>query len=220
MPKLSMLIEYAPLFINGLWHTIFICIVGIGIGLLLGLILYLTSTIRWPIFGWLVRCYVNVFRGTPLLIQLFLLFYGGPHFGIRFSAITTGILSLALYSSAYFSEIYRSGFQSIPIGQIEACIDLGLTPMQTLLHVKIPQMLTLIIPSVIGQTISMVKESSLLSIITVPELTAAAVKVSTLTFSIVEPYLLLALAYWLIVVGITKCGEQWERRQVRYLVLR
>ena len=220
MPHFSILVDYAPLFLTGLWHTVFICVAGIGIGLFWGLVLYLASTVRWSSIRWLVRAYVNIFRGTPLLIQLFLLFYGGPHFGLRFSAMTTGILSLALYSAAYFTEIYRSGFQNIPIGQIEACLDLGLTPLQTLVHVKIPQMLALIIPSVIGQTISMVKESSLLSIITVPELTAAAVKVSTLTFSIVEPYLLLALAYWLLIVGITKCGELWERHQVRYLVLR
>lgn len=213
----SIILEYYPLFLKGFRNTVLICIAGVALGLAWGLVLHSLSKYRFRAVRLLYRGYVTVFRGTPLLVQLFLLFYGGPHFGLRFSAIATGILGLTLYSAAYFAEIYRAGFQSIPKGQIEACQDLGFTKLQTMFHVQLPQMLTLITPSVINQTILVVKESAILSIITVPELTTAAVKVSTQTFSMVEPYVVLAGAYWLIVTGISKCCEILERKQMRYL---
>ena len=217
MFDLSILVEYYPLFLKGFGYTLYVCAAGIGAGLAWGLALYSVSQNRFRILKWLYRSYVNIFRGTPLLVQLFLLFYGGPHFGLRLSAVATGILGLAAYSGAYFAEIYRAGFQSIPKGQIEAAQDLGFTPLQTMFHVQLPQMLTLILPSMINQTIIVIKESAILSIITVPELTTAAVKVSTSTFSIVEPYLLLAGAYWLIVTVVSKAGKMWEEKQMVYL---
>ena len=213
----SILTEYYPLFLKGFGYTLYACTAGIAGGLIWGLVLYIFGQSRFQILRWLYTIYVNVFRGTPLLIQLFLLFYAGPYFGLRLSALATGILGLAAYGAAYFAEIYRAGFQNIPQGQIEAARDLGLTPIQTIFHVQLPQMLTLIIPSLINQTIIVVKESAILSIITVPELTTAAVKVSTTTFSIVEPYLLLAGAYWIIVTFISKGGSIWERKQMIYL---
>lgn len=213
----SIITRYYPLFLNGLFTTVWICAAGLALGLVWGLGLYSIGTTRFGLLRLLYRTYVNIFRGTPLLVQLFLLFYGGPHFGLSLSAIATGILGLTLYGAAYFAEIYRAGFQNIPKGQIEAAADLGLTPLQTMLHVQIPQMLTLIIPAVINQTILLIKESAILSIITVPELTKATVKISTETFSIVEPYVLLAGAYWLIVIAVSRGGQLWERRQMRYL---
>ncbi len=217
MFDLSILTEYYPLFLKGFGYTLYACTAGIAGGLAWGLVLYTLGQSRFQILRRLYAIYVNIFRGTPLLIQLFLLFYAGPYMGLRLSALATGILGLAAYSAAYFAEIYRAGFKSIPPGQIEAAQDLGLTRIQTMFHIELPQMLTLIIPSLINQTIIVIKESALLSIITVPELTTAAVKVSTTTFSIVEPYVLLAGAYWLIVTFISKGGSIWERRQMAYL---
>ena len=217
MFDISILTQYYPLFLKGLLNTVLICAAGLALGLVWGLVLYCAGASRLFIVRALYRGYVNIFRGTPLLVQLFLLFYGGPYFGLDLSAIATGILGLTLYGAAYFAEIYRAGFQNIPKGQIEAARDLGLSPLQTMLHVQIPQMLTLIIPSVINQTILVIKESAILSIITVPELTTAAVKISTETFSIVEPYTVLAGAYWLIVIAVSKGGQLWERRQMRYI---
>ena len=217
MFDLSILVEYYPLFLKGFGYTLYVCALGICGGLAWGLALYTVSRSRFRPLHWLYRSYINIFRGTPLLVQLFLLFYGGPHFGLRMSAVATGILGLAAYSGAYFAEIYRAGFQSIPKGQIEAARDLGFSPLQTMFHVQLPQMLTLILPSMINQTIIVIKESAILSIITVPELTTAAVKVSTSTFSIVEPYLILAGAYWLIVTVVSRAGKIWEEKQMIYL---
>jgi polar amino acid transport system permease protein len=217
MFDLSILTQYYPLFLTGLLNTLYICAAGLVLGLAWALALYCIGSSRLLVLRMLYRAYVNVFRGTPLLVQLFLLFYGGPYFGLDLSAIATGILGLTLYGAAYFAEIYRAGFQNIPTGQLEAARDLGLSRTQTLLHIQVPQMLTLIIPSVINQAILVIKESAILSIITVPELTTAAVKISTETFSIVEPYTVLAGAYWLIVTAVSKGGQLWERRQMRYV---
>jgi polar amino acid transport system permease protein len=212
----SIITQYYPLFLKGLLNTVLICAAGLVLGMVWGLVLYSIGNARPAIPRALYRSYVNIFRGTPLLVQLFLLFYGGPYFGLSLSAIATGILGLTLYGAAYFAEIYRAGFQNIPNGQLEAARDLGMSPLQIMLHVQIPQMLTLIIPSVINQTILIIKESAILSIITVPEVTTAAVKISTETFSIVEPYVVLAGAYWLIVTAVARGGQLWERRQMRY----
>lgn len=212
------ILQYYPLFLTGLWYSLLVCSLGILSGLVWGLALYTAGRSRSAFLRRLYRLYVNLFRGTPLLVQLFLLYYGGPHFGLRLPAITTGVIGLAAYGGAYFAEIFRAGFMSIPAGQIEAARDLGLTRLQIVLHVQLPQMLTLILPSLTNESIIIVKESSILSIITVPELTTAAVKVSTSTFSIVEPYLLLAGAYWLIVQAISLGGKAWEARQMTYLV--
>lgn len=218
MFDISIISQYYPLFLKGLVYTVTVCAAGILAGIVWGLVLYTArrSALR-PVSAASVF-YVNIFRGTPLLVQLFLIFYGGPIIGIRLSAIATGIIGLAAYGGAYFAEIFRAGFQSIPAGQIEAARDLGLTRWQIVRHVQLPQMLTLILPPLTNQTIIIVKESAILSIITVPELTTAAVKVSTITFSIVEPYLLLAAGYWLIVQGISVCGKAWESRQMAYIL--
>lgn len=217
MFDISIITRYYPLFLSGLLNTVLICTAGLALGMAWGLVLHSIGNARPAILRALYRGYVNIFRGTPLLVQLFLLFYGGPYIGLTLSAIATGILGLALYGAAYFAEIYRAGFQSIPAGQLEAARDLGMSPLQISLHVQIPQMLTLIIPSVVNQTILIVKESAILSIITVPEVTTAAVKISTETFSIVEPYVVLAGAYWLIVTAVSRGGQFWERRQMRYI---
>lgn len=219
MIDLSIITQYYPLFLKGFLYTILICLAGISGGLIWGLLLYFVGTSRYRIILFTYRCYINIFRGTPLLVQLFLLFYGGPFVGLQLSAIATGIIGLAAYGGAYFAEIYRAGFNNIPKGQTEAAKDLGLTPLQTILHVQLPQMLTLILPALTNQTIIIVKESAILSIITVPELTTAAVKVSTSTFSIVEPYLLLAALYWTIVQCISKISKTLEAKQNHSLTL-
>jgi polar amino acid transport system permease protein len=156
-------------------------------------------------------------RGTPILVQLFLLYYGGPAFGVRLEAITAGIIGLTVYGGAYFAETFRAGFQSIPKGQIEAARILGMSSAQIVKHIKIPQMLVLIIPPGINQVIILVKESAVLSIITVPELTKVTVKMASETFVIIEPYIALAALFWLIIELISRLGSMLERRMTKYL---
>lgn len=165
--------------------------------------------------NWLIaipaRLYVELMRGAPLVILLFLAYYGGPSFGIVLDANTAGIAGLGLYGAGYFAEIYRAGLIAVPRGEIEAAAVLGLSRGQVLLHVRIPRAARLVLPPAVGQAINLLKESAVLSIITVPELTKVAAEVSNLTFSAVAPYLTAALLYWIAVEALARAGGAAER---------
>ena len=96
------------------------------------------NRLRIPPLRWALRAFIEVFRGTPFLMQLFLIYAGGPSIGLRLDATTAGIVGLGLYSSAYFAEIFRAGFASVPVGQIEAATSVGMAPFDTLLRVTLP----------------------------------------------------------------------------------
>jgi len=214
---LSLYITYWPLLLKGFLFTLYICSIGILLALVGGLILYRINRINLFITRLFYSIYLNVFRGTPLLVQVYLVYYGGPFIGLELTAEQVGILGLSLYGSAYFSEIFRSGFESIPRGYIEAAEDLGYSRRQILMHIQLPQMLGLILPPSINQTIILIKESAILSIITVAELTTSAVTMATETFSILEPYLFLAFAYWCITFIVAKIGSWCEKRATIHL---
>ena len=214
----SLFVTYWPILLKGLLFTLYICSLGIIFALVGGLLLHLMSRIKLRIISFIYVTYLTIFRGSPLLVQVYLMYYGGPFVGIELSAEQVGILGLGLYVSDYFAEIYRSGFASVPNGQVEAAYDLGYTRSQVLIHIQLPQMLGLIIPPGINQTIILIKESAILSIITVPELTTAAVTMSTQTFSVIEPYLFLAVAYWVITFIVAKIGHWCEKRATVHLL--
>ena len=214
---LSLYITYWPLLLKGFLFTLYICSIGISLAIIGGLILYRISRINLFITRLFYSIYLNVFRGTPLLVQVYLVYYGGPFIGLELTAEQVGILGLSLYGAAYFSEIFRSGFESIHKGHIEAAEDLGYTRAQILIHIQLPQMLGLILPPSINQIILLIKESAILSIITVAELTTSAVTMASETFSMVEPYLFLALAYWCITFLVAKIGSWCENRATIHL---
>ncbi|HBO38980.1 MAG TPA: amino acid ABC transporter permease [Pasteurellaceae bacterium] len=213
-----MILDYIPLFLSGLKYTLFVCTSAVLLGIVLGGLLYFMATLNNIIFRLFYRTYILIFRGTPLLVQVYLVFYGGPLLGLTLNATQVGILGLGLYATAYFAEIYRIGFNSIPKGQIESAVDIGLSKSQILLHIQIPQIFNLIIPPMTNQIIILIKESAILSIITVPELMTAATKMATETFKVTEPYLLLALAYWLITFSVGKLGTWSEKKTTYYLI--
>jgi polar amino acid transport system permease protein len=161
------------------------------------------------------RAYVEVMRGTPILVILFLLYYGGPFFGLVLDAEPVGVLGLGFYGAAYFAEIFRAGFESIPKGQIEAARMVGLTPRQIVYRIQLPQMLGLIVPPSVNQIIILIKESAVLSIITVAELTKNATQMANETFAVVEPFLAVAVLYWVLIEAIARSGR-WIEGRVRY----
>ena len=213
----SLLGKYGPLLLKGLVLTVEICAMALLAGTLLGLVLMLLASLRIRVLQALILGYVAFFRGTPLLIQLFILYYGGPAFGVVLSAFGAGVLGLALYSSAYFCEIFRAGLESIPRGQIEAAQVVGLSRLQIFRTIQLPQMMALVLPPMTNQSISLIKESSVLSVITVPELTFLTTRMVTETFAVVEPYLMLGLLYWALTGVVAQLGQQSERALTRYL---
>lgn len=209
--------DYFLLFLSGLKYTLLVCSGALVVGMILGGILYTILSLDNALCRSLYKLYVLIFRGTPLLVQVYLVFYGGPYIGLTLTSTEVGILGLGMYAAAYFAEIYRIGFNNIKKGLIESAVDLGFSKMQILWHIQIPQMFGLIIPPMTNQTIILIKESAILSIITVPELMSAATRIATETFRVTEPYLTLALAYWLITFFVSKFGIWAEKKTTHYL---
>lgn len=209
---MSMLNQYGPLLLSGLWVTIRVCALASCIAIAFGLVLALLLLSKYRIARWLVTAYVECVRSLPILVILFLLYYGGPSFGLMLEAEPVGVLGLGFYGAAYFAEIFRAGFLAIPPGQIEAAQMVGLSRVHILRRIQLPQMMGLILPPSVNQLIVLVKESAVLSIITVPELTKNATQMANETFAAVEPYLAIAILYWLLIEAISRLGIFIERR--------
>lgn len=203
-----------PLYASGLLTTLTVSLAGIALSVAIGIVL--AAALRSPLLyvSLPVRLYVEFTRGAPLALVLFLIYYGGPQFGLVLNPYVAGIVGLGLYGAGTFAEIFRAGFNAVPKGEIEAADMLGLRPGQAFRHIELPQALGLTLPPSIGQAINLVKESSVLSVITLAELTKVAGTISSITFAVVTPYLTVALLYWAIVEALSRLGLYLERRLV------
>ena len=196
----------------GLATTAAVCLGATILALAAGLGLSLLLLSPFVILRMTTRLYVEIARGTPVLVILFLLYYGGPSFGLVLDPVPAGILGLGLYTAGFFAEIFRAGFNAIPAGQREAARMVGLSRSRILRRIEIPQMAGIVVPPSVNQLVILVKESALLSIITVAELTKNAVQMSNETFLVVEPYLGVALLYWLLIEMVARIGSLAEAR--------
>lgn len=194
-------------FLSGFWLTIELCVLGCIGAMVVGFFVYLISVPKFRLTRWLYLLFIDCIRGMPLLILLFILYYAAPRLGLVMSAYGSGLLGLIIYGSAYFAEIYRAGFESIPAGQVEAARAVGLSRIDIMVRIKLPQMLTLIIPPVTNEAIVLVKESAVLSIITVPELTNVTGRIVNETFTVIQPYIAAGVLYWLFVEAISRLGS-------------
>lgn len=215
MSTAEVMANYGPLLLAALATTLRICFIATAIAMLLGFAMALALRSRSRSLAWLARIYVEIMRGTPILVVLFLLYYGGPTIGLMLDAEPVGILGLSLYGAGYFAEVFRAGLQSIPVGQVEAARMLGISPRHIVARIQAPQMLRLVVPPSINQVIVLIKESAALSIITVPEITKVGAQIANETFAVVAPYLIVALLYWLVVEAVATVGFRVERL-VRY----
>jgi polar amino acid transport system permease protein len=200
-----------PLYAAGLMATLTVSLAGIAVSVVIGV--GLAAALRSPRLAICLpaRLYVEFVRGAPLAMVLFLLYYGGPQVGLVLSPYVAGVVGLGLYGAGPFAEIFRAGLSAIPKGEIEAADMLGLTRWQVFVHVELPRALSLTLPPSVGQAINLVKESSVLSIITVGELTKVAGSISANAFTVVVPYLTIALLYWAIVEALSRLGRHLER---------
>ncbi|MGB6008165.1 MAG: amino acid ABC transporter permease [Castellaniella sp.] len=213
----SLISQYGSQILDGFGITIISWIGAVALGMAVGFVIAVLQlfTGRW--IRAVLRVYIEVLRTTPFLVQLFILYYGGPNFGVSLSAMDAGVVSLALYGSAYFAEIFRSGFLSVPQGQLEAADCLGLSRLNTIWRVQLPQMLVIITPALINMIIILSKETSVLSIITVPELTAVLTQIGSEQFIYVETTLVLCVCYLILVAITQKLGGWAELKASRYL---
>jgi len=211
MSTAEVMANYGPLLLAALATTLRIWFIATAIAMLLGFAMALALRSRNRSLAWLARIYVEIMRGTPILVVLFLLYYGGPTIGLTLDAEPVGILGLSLYGAGYFAEIFRAGLQSIPVGQVEAARMLGISPRHIVARIQAPQMLRLVVPPSINQVIVLIKESAALSIITVPEISKVGAQIANETFAVVAPYLIVALLYWLVVEAVATVGFLVER---------
>lgn len=214
----AIIIDNLPQILAGLQLTIILWLVGTIAGMVLGFILALLQTSRYWQIRFVVGVYQSIFRGTPFLVQIFLLYYGGPMIGLMLTAEVAGVLGLALYSAAYFTEIFRAGFGAVHIGQAEAGRICGLSDLQVLRYIQLPQMLVTITPALVGMFIVMSKETAILSVMTVPDITAVLSGIGSATFTYVETLLALVLCYWGLVGITTWIGARIERHIQRHLL--
>lgn len=210
-----LIVRSLPAIAQGAVTTITLTVISIGIGLVLGTILGLMRLTRVRSIRLLASVYVWFFRGTPLLIQLFLIYYAmPPMLGITLDRWDAGVVALSLNSAAYIAEIVRAGIQSIDIGQSEAAYALGLTKFQTAWHIVLPQTFRRIIPPLGNEFILLLKDSSLVSVIALEELLRAGQLIVTRTFKPVEIYAVIAIVYLLmttvISMGVTFLESRWR----------
>jgi polar amino acid transport system permease protein len=169
---------------------------------------------RW--LNWVLGLYVEIVRGTPFLIQLFLLYFGGPYAGLSLDPVPAGLIGLSLYGGAYFSEIFRTGFEAVPKGHVEAGECLGLSRGQIVRRVLLPEMTMLVLPAWVNFAVVLLKETAILSIITVQELTFIASSIGSESYAFVEALSLLALFYWGLVEIAGWLGRYFETRLSRF----
>lgn len=198
---------------QGALNTIILTTMSIGLGLLLGTVMGLMRLARLWLVGAFASAYVWFFRGTPLLVQLFLIYYAMPPLlGITLDRWQAGIVALSLNSAAYIAEIVRAGVQSIDAGQTEAAHALGLTKFQTAWYIILPQAFRRIIPPLGNEFILLLKDSSLVSVIALEELLRAGQLIVTRTFKPVEIYAVIAIIYLIMTTVISVLVTLTERK--------
>lgn len=212
----ALIASQLPAIFGALGVTLSVWAVSLVIGVVLGLLVAVARRFgpRW--LNWLLVGYVELFRGTPFLVQLFLLYYGGPYAGLSLDAVPAGVLALSVYAAAYFSEVFRTGFEAVPLGHVEAGECLGLTRLQIIRRILLPEMTLLVLPASINTAIVMLKETAVMSIITVPELTMTISAIGSQLYAFVESLFLLALFYWALVELCGWTGQWCERRLSRF----
>lgn len=201
----SRLNGYYGLMFEGAKTTILISLVALVCGFILGLLICLMKMSKLKILKWPASAYIHILRGTPLFVQIFIIYFGLPQFGIQFpdigpisSDFVTGAFALSINSSAYVAEIFRSGIQSVDKGQMEASRSLGLGYVDTMKFVIIPQAVKNILPALANEFITLVKESAIISVIGVQDLMFRAGIVRTSIAKAFEPYIAVAIMYLII----------------------
>ncbi|MEO5606957.1 MAG: amino acid ABC transporter permease [Polaromonas sp.] len=212
----SLIASFGPSLLHAGGVTLLIWLGGALAAVALGFLVAIGRRYGPPALDGALRVYVDLIRGTPFLIQLFLLYYGGPFIGLSMEPVPAGLLGLAVYGAAYFSEIFRAGFEAVPRGHIEAAECLGLSRVQIVKRILIPEMTMLVLPPAVNMVIVLLKETAVLSIITVPELTFQVSSLGSEKYAFVEAMFLLACFYWALVEVCGNLGRMAEARLSRF----
>ena len=207
----TVLQEYLPAILDGLIMTIQVSVLAIILGSIMGVAGALCRISRSFVLRSVGNVYVEWIRNTPLLIQILFIYFGlGVFFNL--SPMVASVLALSFFAGAYITEIIRAGIQSIHKGQLEAALSIGMTEWQAMRLVILPQAVKRILPPLAGQFITLVKDSSLVSVIAVTDLTYVAKNIVTITFRAFEVWLAIAAFYFLLSFGLSLVVRKLEKR--------
>ena len=211
----DVIVVYVPLYVEALGRTVHIGLVGILGAILLGLGSSLILYFQVRGFRRLTRAYIELFRNTPLLVQLFFLYFGLPKLGLRITADFCGMLGLALIGGSYMAETFRSGLEAVDRIQFESAKSLGMSPWQTFFYVILPQAVSTSVPGFVANMIFLLKETSVFSAISVMDLMFTAKDLIGMEYKTMEALTLLVVFYLIMLLPVSVLGSLVERR-VRY----
>lgn len=208
---------FMPAYLKGAWVTIELSLVGVCLGLALGILLALMKISKNKILEFLASCYIEIVRGTPMLVQIMIVYFGLKAIipdSLEFlkAPMLLCSLSISLNSGAYVAEIIRSGINSIDKGQMEAARSLGLTRSQAMRKVILPQAVKNILPALVNEFITLIKESSIVYTVGVAELMYAGKSIASATYQTVRPFIYAALIYFIMTYSLSKALSLLERR--------
>ena len=202
-----------PYILKGVWVTLQIAFFAGIFGFVFGIILSLFKISHIKILNWIADLYTSIFRGTPLVLQLMIIYFGSPQvLGYQIEPINAAILSFGLNSTAYISEIIRGGIQGVDKGQSEAAMALGVPYRPMMLNIVFPQALKNILPSLMNEFITLTKESAIVTTIGVMDIMRRAYQVGSDQFRFIEPLILAGIIYYVLVMLLTLLGKAVERR--------
>jgi polar amino acid transport system substrate-binding protein len=213
-PSRSWLARHGPLLLGAAVMTVWISIASMAIAIGLGVPLAVARVYSGPAFKAIAGVYVEIFRGTPVMLQLFVIYYGMPHIGIELPPLAAAVLGLGLNYAAYEAEIYRAGLQAVPKGQFEAALALGMTRSQAIRRILLPQAMRIVIPPVTNDFVALLKDTSIVSVIAIQELTK---RFYILGRSDVSHFVHLAAATALLYLLMSYPLSLWARRMERRL---
>ena len=206
---MSYIFEILPQLFDGLKLTILVFVLTLVLSIPLGMLL--AFLLRVPIVNWFVNIYVWIMRGTPLLVQLIIIFYALPMVGPTLPRFPAALLAFTVNYAAYFAEIFRGGIKAVPNGQLEAAKVLKLTKWQTVRYVQIPQVVKIVLPSVFNEIITLVKDSSLIYVVGLGDLLRAGKIAMSRDVSLV-PIMMAALIYLILIGVLTILSKKIEQR--------
>lgn len=204
--------KYVPLYVAAGKLTLFLACIGIVLSILIGILASAVLYYRIPLLKRLVSVYVELSRNTPLLVQLFFLYFGLPKMGIRWSSEVCGIVGLSFLGGAYMTESFRAALSTVEKGQLESAKSLGLNPIQILRYVLLPEAITVAIPSIVANMIFLIKETSVFSGIALKDLMYEAKDLIGLYYKTEESLVMLVVAYLILLLPVSILGAVLERR--------
>lgn len=204
--------EYLPLYQEAMVLTLRIGWLGIILAIALGLVCAMITHHRIPVLRQLVKAYIELFRNTPLLVQLFFIYFGLPKVGISMKAEMCGVIGLALLGGSYMAETFRSGLEAIESIQMESALSLGMTKTQAMWYVVLPQAISISVPAFVANVIFLLKETSVFSAISLMDLMFTAKDLIGLYYKTAESLFLLVIFYLLILLPVSVFGSMAERR--------